>query len=86
MAIGDRWGYIDKAGKYVINPQFDDAWPFEDGLALVEIDGKWGVIDKSGKYVINPQFDFISVVFSEGLALVEIGGKYGYISKSSFRK
>ena len=21
---GDKWGYIDKTGKYVINPQFDD--------------------------------------------------------------
>ena len=47
VAIGDRWGYIDKSGEYVINLQFDDAKSFEDGLACVKIDGKYGYISKS---------------------------------------
>ena len=55
---GDKWGYIDKTGSYVINPQFDVAWDFADnGLARVESDDKWGYIDTTGSYVINPQFD-----------------------------
>lgn len=78
---GDKWGYIDKTGKYVINPQFDEAENFYNGLAIVAIDDKIGFIDTSGKYVINPQFDDASE-FNEGIACVKSNGKYGYIDKS----
>ena len=76
-----KLGEIDKTGKVVINPQFDWAFDFSEGLAAVEIDGKYGFIDKTGKIVINPQFDW-AFNFSEGLAAVEIDGKYGYINKA----
>lgn len=64
-----KFGYIDKSGKLTINPQFDDAHDFSEGLAAVEINGKWGYIDKTGKFVINPTFD-IADDFSGGLAKV----------------
>jgi hypothetical protein len=79
-----KWGFIDKTGHYVINPQFDSAEPFSDGLAAVRIGGwetgKFGFIDKTGHIVINPQFDFVSA-FSDGLAAVRIGSKWGYIAR-----
>lgn len=34
---------------FVIDPQFEDAWPFSEGLALVEVGGKWGYVDKRGE-------------------------------------
>ena len=37
-------GFIDKTGHYVINPQFDGASSFSDGLAAVRIGDKWGYI------------------------------------------
>ena len=49
-----KYGYIDKSGKVVIEPQFDYVRDFSEGLAVVEKDGKWGVIDKNGKVVIEP--------------------------------
>ena len=52
-----KWGFIDKNGKVVIEPQYDFAEPFSEGLGKVKKDGKWGFIDKSGKVVIEPQFD-----------------------------
>ena len=72
----------------VINPQFDGAGPFSDGLAVVRIGnekaGKYGYIDKQGKMVINPQFDYTSE-YAEGLVGVRMGandnGKWGYISR-----
>ncbi len=64
-----KYGFIDKSGKVVIEPQFDDAEPFSEGLAKVEKDDKYGFIDKSGKVVIEPQFDDAEP-FSEGLAKV----------------
>ena len=61
-----------ETGTIVINPQFDDASSFSDGLALVRIGGGSGFIDKTGSFVINPQFD-AARSFSEGLASVRIG-------------
>ncbi len=74
-----------KTGIIVINPQFEGAGPFSDGLAAVRIGGKWGYIDQTGRYVINPQFDDAES-FSDGLAVVRIGddttGKWGYIDQT----
>lgn len=51
---GGKCGYIDKTGKIIINPQFDMAMSFSEGLAIVRIGDKYGYIDKTGKYVWNP--------------------------------
>ena len=48
MRIGDKSGFIDKSGRIVINPQFNVADSFSDGLAMIRIGddktGKWGFI------------------------------------------
>jgi hypothetical protein len=91
IAVRDRdninkWGYKDKTGAWAIQPQFDVAKWFREGLALVkEQNGKWGYIDKTGAWVIRPQFDvnddnYLSS-FSEGLAGAMQNGKCGYINK-----
>ena len=88
-----KYGFIDKSGKVVIEPQFDGASNFSEGFAQVEKDDKWGFIDKNGKVVIEPQFDWVSYFsegwvsyFSVGLARVQkdrkYGFKYGFIDKS----
>ena len=46
-----KTGYINDRGLWVISPQYDDASPFRDGLALVEKDGKLMYIDHSGAVV-----------------------------------
>ncbi|MBA4389174.1 MAG: hypothetical protein C0404_14470 [Verrucomicrobia bacterium] len=73
-----KWGYIDKTGKKVIDPQYQGARQFSEGLAPVMVDGKWGYIDKTAKMVINPQFDSGNS-FSEGLARIVVGAKHGFI-------
>ncbi|MGO9002185.1 MAG: WG repeat-containing protein, partial [Limisphaerales bacterium] len=35
VVVGDRWGFADKSGNVVINPQFERAEPFASGLAEV---------------------------------------------------
>lgn len=57
--IAGKWGYIDKTGKFVINPQFEDALPFSnEGIGIVSLsDGKWQGIDKTGKVIIPAQFE-----------------------------
>jgi hypothetical protein len=46
-----RWGYIDRKGEWVINPRFDRASGFSQGLASVGMGKRWGYIDKTGRYV-----------------------------------
>jgi len=39
--VEGKWGYIDKTGKIVIEPQFDDAYyNFHEGLASVGVGDK----------------------------------------------
>ena len=81
----NRWGYIDRTGKPVISPQFDDASSFSDGLASVRVgdtvNGKWGYINRDGVLTINPQFDS-AYDFAGGLARVVVGDEMGYIDKT----
>lgn len=68
-----HWGFVDKAGKWVIQPQFESAECFSEGLACVQTSGKehkYGFIDKTGKFVIPPRYSFASS-FAEGLAPVD---------------
>ena len=79
---GDKYGFINKEGKYVINPQFKILGDFSEGLVYASSDGEeYGFIDKTGKYTINPQFDE-AYSFSEGLAAVKVDEKWGYINKN----
>ena len=67
---GDKWGYVDKNGQYIINSQFEEAYNFSEGLALFRsTDGKYGFIDEEGKYVINPIYKDANS-FSEGMSCV----------------
>lgn len=72
VVAGGRWGFIDKSGTTVINPQFDRADRFAHGLAPIK-SGRWGYVDEAGKLAINPQFDRADP-FSEGLAVIKLGG------------
>ena len=53
----EKWGYIDKTGKIVIQPQFSQAGTFSEGLATVLIENgtkkNYVMIDKTGKIVIG---------------------------------
>ncbi len=79
---GDLWGYLDKDGKIVINPQFNQANVFVNGLALVQSpDNKYGYIGEDGKYIINPTYKY-ATSFSEGFACVVIeNGKPQFINE-----
>ncbi len=80
VKVDGKWGYIDKTGQVVIQPQFDEAKIFSEGLTAVRIGSKWGYINQTGQVIIQPQFDYASR-FEEGLALVLINKKGGYINQ-----
>src|SRR5688500_5440924 len=66
---GAKWGYIDTAGRTVIEPKYDEAKAFSGGRAAVRVGKKWGYIDVRGELVIPAQFD-AAEPFAEGLAAV----------------
>lgn len=80
VKLSGKWGYIDRTGRIVINPQFEEAGDFSEGLARVKVGGKWGYIDRTGRFLINPQFEEAGD-FSQGLARVKLGGKWGYVDR-----
>ncbi len=54
VKVGRVFGYIDRQGEIVIEPQFSAAGPFIEGLAQVRVDGRIGYINKDGRYIYNP--------------------------------
>lgn len=52
-----KWGYIDKNGEVIIKPNYDDAYSFKDGMALVmKKEDKatiYRVIDKKGDVIFK---------------------------------
>ena len=49
--LDGHWGFIDQSGEFVIEPQFDHAWDFDNGLAMVQVGDTLGYIDRSGNFV-----------------------------------
>jgi hypothetical protein len=81
LKISGVWGFVDKAGKLAVEPQFDDLREISDGLAAAQRNKRWGFINKQGRWVIEPMFSKAGS-FAHGVAAVEFGGKWGYIDTS----
>jgi hypothetical protein len=64
-------GFLDRTGKWLVKPQYSEAWDFSEGLAAVCNNWKWGYVGTTGKLVIPLTFDEAES-FSEGLAPVRI--------------
>lgn len=78
---GARWGYMDRSGRTIITPQFDDEGDFFEGVATVQKDGVWGYIDETGRPVIPFRFESAGD-FGEGLAPVQLHRRWGFIDRS----
>jgi hypothetical protein len=77
------YGYVRRDGS-IIEPQFDYAVPFSDGLAAVAPRGayRFGIIDENGMMVVRPQFRRLGS-FSEDLAPAAIHpGRFGFIDRA----
>lgn len=92
----EKYGYIDRTGHIIIEPQFEEAHLFHEGLAYVQILGNNGklkeyYINQIGKIVINQEFELCKSCFSEGLALIVIrdykgsyNDEYGWVYNDKY--
>lgn len=76
-----KYGYIDNTGSYVIQPTFDSATAFYDGVAVVSLAGKNLVIDTEGKIIYSnntylSEFRNGAAIFSDNSSGNNL---YGYI-------
>jgi len=62
---------MDQTGKVVIEPAFEKAWPFSEGIAAVKLGNKFGYIDKTGAFALPARFDR-AYPFRDGLARVRM--------------
>ena len=73
MAFQDetgKWGFVDLKGNVVIEPRFDEAKSFSNGLAGVRVGEQWGFVDTTGTLVIEPQFQDVGYFTAEGACFV----------------
>jgi len=85
VELGHKLGFVDEAGRIVIQPQFDSVRDFTEGLAPVELEGKWGFIDKAGEFLtyegIEEEPELIGDVNGDEVVdifdLVMVAGQFG---------
>lgn len=75
------YGYIDREGRILSDPQWEFALPFKEGFGPVGKNEKYGFLDRSGEISIDLEFDSVSW-FSEGLGLVKINNKWGFVNEN----
>ena len=74
------FGYIDVDNNIVIEPQYECAMSFSEGLACVtEVGGKTGYINRDGEVVIPFEYD-AGTAFREGIARVKKDGRWAKIT------
>lgn len=78
------WGFIDNTGKMCIQPQYEDAKAFINGLAAIKKDGLWGYITAEGIIAIKPAFYEANSMNEKGITFVQV--KEGTWSKLSLTR
>lgn len=91
---GGKIGFFDRGARVVIQPRFDFALPFSEGLAVVcygcaetadgehrrRTGGKWGYIDRSGRIAIPARYE-AAEPFANRKARVRMAGKWRAIRR-----
>ena len=77
----NKYGYIDTSEQLVIPAIYDNAIPFDNGMAQVSINGKWGYIDTNGKMITSIKYDETNAIVDDRAAIMK-DGKWGYINSN----
>ncbi|MFZ2269917.1 MAG: WG repeat-containing protein [Azonexus sp.] len=79
IRIRGAWGFVDRSGKMVIEPQFDEVEDFSEGLAAVSIEEKWGFVDQAGKLRVPIEFTSVDTFYQGRARVKNSDQKWGYL-------
>lgn len=83
--VGDEWGYIDREGRMVIAPQWQDVLPFQQGYAIVSAaDTDDALIDTQGAYVISPEDGYSLEMYDHAVRIISEAGEGFFDLKSGY--
>ncbi len=76
-----KYGYIDNSGNVAIKPQYDRAYPYSEGRAVVVKDNKYIIIDKDNNelYTLPEGYSSYSS-FKNGYLIIEKDCKYTFLN------
>lgn len=74
-----KWGYVDTACNFVIEPQFQEAHSFSNSFAAVSKDGKWGFITIDGSLAIDYQFESVGDFNTKGCVFTATNSRWSLI-------
>ncbi len=78
-----KFGIIDKTGKTIMSPKFDDIIVYDDSdIVAVKSEDKWGFSDLSGNILVKPEYEQVGSFGQSNLAPVMLGGKWGYVDRT----
>lgn len=92
----DKFGFADASGKTVIEPQFDYAQSFSEGVAAVCIEcrkekadaehsymtgGRWGYVNRLGRIIVPIEYQGVEHFFENGTGRVLINDKWKRVDR-----
>lgn len=86
---GGKMGFIDAAGKYVIEPDLDyiasHDYVFKHGVCCIaDREGRQGLLTREGKWALPQEYSFISYIQEADVFIPMIDGKKGLMKNGSF--
>jgi hypothetical protein len=83
LNINGRYGYISMDNTWIIEPQYEMAWPFRQGYAKVKKNGKWIYINKQGEEVVHVEStrSYLDTDHDQELSKKPFNGKWGFVQK-----
>lgn len=80
---GDLYGYINGTGKWVVEPAYDQTYPFSDGVGVIVKDDLYGLVNERGKTILTPIYQSITpfeeergvFVSEQGMGVLDKRGK-----------
>lgn len=76
-----KWGFIDSSGKVVIEPQYEAARSFSNGLAGIKDGEFWSFINEKNEKVITGEFNDVNYFNSKGNCFVKDDNYWFYLSR-----
>lgn len=78
-----EYGYINNSGDEIIKPQYEQAYPFSEGRAVVVEKNQYHIIDNDNSILYTLPNGYSSYSsFTDGFLMVEKDGKYTFLNNN----